>query len=430
MMDYQKFVLDNGLQVYVHEDPNTEMAVLNLLYKVGSRNEVPGKTGLAHYFEHLMFGGSEHVPSFDTAIERVGGECNAFTSTDITNYYISLPAINIETAFWLESDRMFALSLQERVIETQRNVVIEEYKQRYLNQPYGDAMHHLRALAFRQHPYRWPTIGFEIADIENFTEQDVRNFYQTHYRPDNAILVVAGDVSLSQVEKLSQKWFGDIPSGKLPILEPALEPAQTSIRHKTVYADVPTDSLYKAYHMAGRLDPGYLEADLVTDVLGFGRSSVLEQRLVKNTDVFANCRAYVLGNVDPSLLIISGRMEKGYTAEQAEELLDKELETFKASSISPKVLQKVKNQSEAMRSYEAVQLLNRAMRIAYYAHLGTPDLYETEYRRKLKIKGTDIIACANDILVPEKASVLYYKKGSASENEEELTIKEIKKGVA
>ncbi|MCC5937836.1 MAG: insulinase family protein [Lunatimonas sp.] len=412
MMDYQKFVLGNGLQVYVHEDPNTEMAVLNLLYKVGSRNEVPGKTGLAHYFEHLMFGGSENVPSFDTAIERVGGECNAFTSTDITNYYISLPAINIETAFWLESDRMLALTLQERVIEAQRNVVIEEFKQRYLNQPYGDAMHHLRALAFTRHPYRWPTIGLEVADIENFTEADIRNFYETYYRPDNAILVVAGNVKRGQVERLSEKWFGTIPAGKARMLRPVSEPPQTQRRTKTVFAEVPTDSLYKAYHMPGRLEAGYLEADLVTDVLGFGRSAILEQRLVKNTEVFANCRAYVLGSVDPSLLIVSARMEKGFTAEQAEALLDRELESFKASTISPKILQKVKNQSEAMRSYEAVHLLNRAMKLAYYAHLGSPKLYEAEYAQKLKTKSSEIIAWANKILVPENASVLYYKQAT------------------
>lgn len=409
MINYQKHVLSNGLEVYVHQDPHTEMAVLNLLYKVGSRNEVPGKTGLAHYFEHLMFGGSQHVPSFDTAIERVGGECNAFTSTDITNYYISLPAINLETAFWLESDRMGGLSLQNRVIENQRNVVIEEFKQRYLNQPYGDAMHHLRALAFTQHAYRWPTIGLEISDIENFTEQDVQEFYSTYYRPNNAVLVVAGNVDPDQVFGLAQKWFGDIPQGERPINLPTPEPAQVTPRSKEVWGDVPTDSLYKAYHIAGRMQPGYLEADLVTDLLGFGRSSILEQNLVKNTNVFANCRAYVLGSVDPNLLIISGRMEKGYTAEYAETLLDAELEKFKSSTVSTKVLQKIKNQAEAMRSYEAVHLLNRAMKLAYFAHLGSPELYEAEYSQKLKLKSPQIMECANRLLVPENSSVLYYK---------------------
>lgn len=409
-MNYQKFELKNGLQLYVHTDKTTEMAVLNVLYKVGSRNEVPGKTGLAHYFEHLMFGGSQHVPSFDTAVERVGGECNAFTNTDITNYYISLPAVNIETAYWLESDRMLSLSLLDKTIENQREVVIEEFKQRYLNQPYGDAMHHVRELAFEKHSYQWPTIGKEIADIENFTSADVADFYQCHYVPNNAILVVAGNIEATESLKLAEKWFGDIPARELSKVEPPSEPAQLTKRTRTVLSDVPTDALYKVYHIPGRLMPGYLEADLITDVLGFGRSSILEKKLVSNTDVFASCRAYVMGSIDPNLLIISAKMEKGHNAEDAEILLDKVIEEFKQSTISPKVLQKVKNQADAMKTYEAVHLLNRAMKLAYYAHLGSPELYEEEYERKLKVKGEAIIQAAIELLTDENSSVVYYKR--------------------
>lgn len=415
MMNYQKFKLPNGLKVYVHTDKTTEMAVLNVLYKVGSRNEIPGKTGLAHYFEHLMFGGSKHVPSFDTAVERVGGECNAFTNTDITNYYISLPAVNIETAFWLESDRMMSLNLQEKTIENQREVVIEEFKQRYLNQPYGDAMHLVRELAFDKHSYQWPTIGKEIADIENFTAKDVETFYQSHYVPNNAILVVAGNIEPAEALQLAKKWFGDIPSRELSKTVPPTEPVQKAKKTKTVLSDVPTDALYKVYHIPGRLMPGYLEADLITDVLGFGRSSILEKKLVSNTKVFASCRAYVLGSIDPSLLIISGKMEKGHDAEQAEVLLDEVIEEFKQSTISPKVLQKVKNQADAMKTYESVHLLNRAMKLAYYAHLGSPELYEEEYERKLKIKGEAIIQAARELLTDENSSVVYYKRKSAEE---------------
>lgn len=414
-MNYQKFELPNGLKVYVHTDKTTEMAVLNVLYKVGSRNEIPGKTGLAHYFEHLMFGGSKHVPSFDTAVERVGGECNAFTNTDITNYYISLPAVNIETAFWLESDRMMSLNLQEKTIENQREVVIEEFKQRYLNQPYGDAMHLVRELAFDKHSYQWPTIGKEIADIENFTSNDVETFYQSHYVPNNAILVVAGNIEPAEALQLAEKWFGDIPSRELSKTVPPTEPVQKAKKTKTVLSDVPTDALYKVYHIPGRLMPGYLEADLITDVLGFGRSSILEKKLVSNTKVFASCRAYVLGSIDPSLLIISGKMEKGHDAEQAEVLLDEVIEEFKQSTISPKVLQKVKNQADAMKTYESVHLLNRAMKLAYYAHLGSPELYEEEYERKLKIKGEAIIQAAREVLTDENSSVVYYKRKSAEE---------------
>nr|MBI1231458.1 insulinase family protein [Cytophagales bacterium] len=410
MMNYQKFLLGNGLQVYVHSDKTTEMAVLNVLYRVGSRNEKPGKTGLAHYFEHLMFGGSKHAASFDTAVERVGGECNAFTNTDITNYYISIPAVNIETAFWLESDRMMALNLQEKTIENQREVVIEEFKQRYLNQPYGDAMHHLRELAFEKHSYRWPTIGKEIADIEGFTAADVADFYESHYGPNNAILVVAGNVTSEDALQLAEKWFGDISPRAIPQEAPPMEPKQEGKRTKTVLSSVPTDALYKAYHIPGRLMPGYLEADLITDVLGFGRSSILEKKLVSNTSVFASCRAYVLGSIDPSLLIISGKMEKDHDAEKAEILLDEVIEEFKQSSIAPKILQKVKNQADAMKSYEAVHLLNRAMKLAYYAHLGSPELYEEEYSRKLKIKGEEIIQAAKELLTDENSTVVYYKR--------------------
>lgn len=414
-MNYQKFELPNGLRVYVHTDKTTEMAVLNVLYQVGSRNETPGKTGLAHYFEHLMFGGSKHVLSFDTAVERVGGECNAFTNTDITNYYISLPAVNIETAFWLESDRMLSLNLQKKTIENQREVVIEEFKQRYLNQPYGDAMHLVRELAFDKHSYQWPTIGKEIADIENFTEHDVETFYKSHYVPNNAILVVAGNIEHSEALQLAEKWFGEIPSSELSKKEPPTEPVQRTKKTKTVLSDVPTDALYKVYHIPGRLMPGYLEADLITDVLGFGRSSILEKKLVSNTKVFASCRAYVLGSIDPSLLIISAKMEKGHDAEQAEVLLDEVIEEFKQSTISPKVLQKVKNQADAMKSYEAVHLLNRAMKLAYYAHLGSPELYEEEYERKLKIKSEAIIQAARELLTDENSSVVYYKRKAEEE---------------
>lgn len=409
MINYQQFVLDNGLQVLVHEDHSSKMAVLNILYKVGSRNEVPGKTGLAHYFEHLMFGSSKNVPVFDTALERVGGSCNAFTNTDITNYYITLPAVNIETAFWLESDRMLQLNLSEKTIETQRKVVIEEYKQRYLNQPYGDVFHHIRKLAYDTHPYQWPTIGKEIEDIVNYQREDVEEFYYTHYRPDNAVMVVAGDVTLEQIKALSHKWFGDIPSGQIPKRAVPQEMPQTSKKTLTVEADVPTDALYKVYHMPGKLHEGYLQADLITDILGFGRSSILEQKLVKNGNVFASIGAYILGTVDPGLMVFSGKMEKGQSVELAEKALDEVVNEFVNSSVADSTLMKVKNQAEAMKTYESVQLLNRAMSLAYYSHLGNPELYQTEYEKKTQIPSDSIMAWAKEILREDNASVVYYR---------------------
>ncbi|MEX2511484.1 MAG: pitrilysin family protein [Cyclobacteriaceae bacterium] len=412
MIHYKEFILDNGLQVLVHEDHFSEMAVVNLLYKVGSKNEVPGKTGLAHYFEHLMFGGSKHAKNFDSELERVGGECNAFTSTDITNYYVSLPAINLETALWLESDRMMYLSLQDKSINTQKQVVIEEFKQRYLNQPYGDAMHHVRSLAFEFHPYRWPTIGEKIEDIENFQKEDLVGFYQSNYTPDNAILTIAGNVKYEKAIELVKKWFSEIPPGKGNKHQGPEEPPQTIKKTKIVQAKVPTDALYKVYHVPGRIEENYLACDLITDILGYGRSAVLEQKLVKNASLFANCHAYVLGNVDPGLMVITGKMEKGVDAELAEEALDQVLHQFKNAPIDKTILQKIKNQSEAMKTYETVTLLNRAMKLSYYAQLGSPELYEKEYDQKLAVSGDEILDIANRVMVEENATVVYYKNQS------------------
>ncbi|WP_111671670.1 M16 family metallopeptidase [Algoriphagus litoralis] len=409
MFSYQRIFLTNGLEVIVHEDHSSKIAVFNLLYKVGSRFEQAGKTGLAHFFEHLMFGSSANVPVFDRELERVGGSCNAFTSPDITNYYMTLPAANIETAFWLESDRMLQLSLNEKTIETQRKVVMEEYKQRYLNQPYGDVWHHLRDLAYERHAYRWPTIGQTIEDIIGYTKDDVWNFYQTHYHPGNAILVVAGDVTLSQIEKLAEKWFGPIPSLSNQAQKPQPEPPQSAKKIKKIHAKVPTDALYKVYKMPAKDQPGYLEADLISDILGAGKSSLLEQRLVKNGKIFASVGGYITGSVDPGLLVFSGKMEKGVSSKIAEEALDEILAEFLQKEISDMELQKIKNQGEAMKTYESIQLLNRAMNLAYFAHLGNPELYWEEFEQKSKIEAAQIKTWANRILQEDQASVLHYQ---------------------
>ncbi len=409
MFPYHRFFLNNGLEVIVHEDHSSKIAVFNLLYKVGSRFETPGKTGLAHFFEHLMFGSSANVPVFDRELERVGGSCNAFTSPDITNYYMTLPAANIETAFWLESDRMLQLTLSEKTIETQRKVVMEEYKQRYLNQPYGDVWHHMRNLAYTTHPYRWPTIGQNLEDIEGYTREDVWDFYKRHYHPGNAILVVAGDVTVSQIEKLAEKWFGPIPGNPAAKPEIHTEPVQTEKRSKNHQARVPTDALYKAYKMPARGQTGYPEADLVSDLLGAGKSSILEQRLVKNSRKFASVGGYITGSVDPGLLVFSGKMEQGISAEEAEIALDEVLAEFLQTTIPSKDLQKIKNQGEAMKTYESIQVLNRAMNLAYFAHLGNPELYWKEFEEKSEIEATQIQAWANQLLREDQASVLYYQ---------------------
>ncbi|AKP50710.1 M16 family metallopeptidase [Cyclobacterium amurskyense] len=409
MIKYKSFVLDNGLQVLVHEDHSSEMAVVNLLYKVGSRNEVSGKTGLAHYFEHLMFSGTEHIPEFDSAIERVGGECNAFTNTDITNFYITLPAINLDTALWLEADRMRFLNLKEKPINTQKQVVIEEFKQRYLNQPYGDAMHHVRQLAFTKHPYRWPTIGEKIEDIERFEREELLAFYEENYTPNNAILCIAGKVNFEDVKARVHYWFDDIPKGKQSQKTIVAEPIQKTIRRKQVFSTIPTEALYKVYKMPGRLENNYLTCDLISDILGFGRSALLEKTLIKNSSLFANCQSYVLGNIDPGLMVITGKMEKGVAAEDAEAELDEVLENFKKEPIPQRDLQKIKNQAQAMQTYESVSLLGRAMKLAYYAYLGDTQLMNKEFERKIAITVEEIQQATNTYLNQDLASVIYYK---------------------
>lgn len=409
MFPYHRFFLNNGLEVIVQEDHSSKIAVFNLLYKVGSRFEQPGKTGLAHFFEHLMFGSSANVPVFDRELERVGGSCNAFTSPDITNYYMTLPAANIETAFWLESDRMLQLSLTEKTIETQRKVVMEEYKQRYLNQPYGEVWHLLRDLAYEKHPYRWPTIGQNLEDIEGYTREDVWVFYQTHYHPANAILVVAGDITLTQIEKLAEKWFGPIPSNPSSQDRIPPEPVQLAKKSLIHQANVPANALYKAYKMPAKSTPGYLEADLISDILGSGKSSLLEQKLVKNGKIFASVSGYITGSVDPGLLVFSGKMESEVSAQEAEIALDEVLEAFLTSEIPEKNLQKIKNQGEALKIYESVHLLNRAMNLAYFAHLGNPELYWREFEEKSKIEAAQIKSWSHQLLKEEQASVLYYQ---------------------
>jgi predicted Zn-dependent peptidase len=409
MLHYQRFFLPNGLEIIIHQDLGSKMAVFNLLYKVGSKDEIPGKTGLAHYFEHLMFGGSANVPVFDRELERVGGSCNAFTSPDITNYYITLPAANIETAFWLESDRMLQLNLSEKTIETQRKVVLEEYKQRYLNQPYGDAFHHVRDLAFDTHSYKWPTIGQRTEDIENFTRANVEEFYHNHYQPSNAILVIAGAVDPEEIRHLSEKWFGSIPGKNPQKTLKIYDSAQTHKKEKLIQANVPTDALYKIYKMPAKLAEGFLEVDLMTDLLGSGKSAILENTLVKNGKLFASIGAYVLGSVDPGLLIFSGKMEKDVSSLEGEQALDEVVQQFILDEISEHSLTKIKNQSEAMKTFESIKLINRAMNLAYYAHLGNPDLYWQEFEKKSALDQDSVKEWANKILKEENASVLHYQ---------------------
>ena len=408
MIPYTSFMLDNGLRVIVHEDRTVQIAVMNILYDVGSRDEHPDKTGFAHLFEHLMFGGSANIPSYDEPLQIVGGENNAFTNTDITNYYLTVPANNLETGFWLESDRMLSLSFDPQVLEVQRKVVIEEFKQRYLNQPYGDVWLKLRPLAYTQHPYKWATIGKEISHIENATLQDVKDFFFTHYVPGNAILVVAGNVTVAQVKALAEKWFAPIPAGKKPTRNLAVESKQVQKRQQKVTAKVPSHALYKAYHMPGRFNNNFYAADLLSDIVGRGHSSRLYNQLVKERGLFTSVSSFTMGTIDPGLIVINGRIKPGIEIEQAEAAVDAILAELVAHGVTEEELIKTKNQALTTIEFEKVEVMNRAMNLAFAALSGDVESVNRESEKIARVTQDDIRKSATEILRPENSSVLYY----------------------
>ncbi|NJM94895.1 MAG: insulinase family protein [Cytophagales bacterium] len=408
MIHYESFTLANGLKVLVHEDATTELAVINLMYNVGARDEDPGKTGFAHLFEHLMFGGSQHIPSYDEPLQKVGGENNAFTSNDITNYYLTLPAMNLETGFWLESDRMLSLSFDPQVLEVQRKVVIEEFKQRYLNQPYGDVWLKLRPEAYRVHPYRWPTIGQEIAHIEKATMQDVKDFFFRFYRPNNAVMAVAGKVKLDQVKHLAEKWFGPIPAGQPYRRQLPSEPAQKEHRQVECRAEVPLDALYQAYHIPGHTEVGFHAADLAGDALGRGHSSRLYQRLVKEQKRFNSIHAYITGSLEPGLLVVSGNLNAGVGMNEAEAAVNEVIDELVQEGLQEQELEKVKNQAESSFVFGEVELLNRAMNICYGEIMGQPDYINQELGRIKAVDQQELKTVVQKVLRRENCTSLYY----------------------
>ena len=385
---------------------------MNVLYDVGSRDEHPDKTGFAHLFEHLMFGGSKHIPSYDEPLQRVGGENNAFTSTDITNYYLTVPAANLETGFWLESDRMLSLSFDPEVLEVQRKVVIEEFKQRYLDQPYGDVWLKLRPLAYKTHPYQWATIGKEVAHIEQATLEDVKNFFFRHYVPSNAVLVVAGHVKVNQVRQLAEKWFGPIPAGNRPQRNLPAEPRQEQKRQLTVEANVPAHALYKTWHVPGRFHSDYYATDLLGDILGRGHSSRLYHRLVMEKEIFSTLSAYNMGTVDPGMLVISGRVNEGISAQDAEYEVDQILHDLLREGPRAEELQKVKNLAISSIAFGDVEVINRAMNLAFASLSGDADLVNREEELINRVTREDVMRVADEILQERNASTLYYTRVS------------------
>jgi predicted Zn-dependent peptidase len=411
MVKFNRFTLDNGLRVIVHEDHTTPMAVLNILYDVGARDEDPGQTGFAHLFEHLMFGGSVNIPQYDEPLQRVGGENNAFTSNDVTNYYITLPAANIETAFWLESDRMLSLAFSEKSLEVQRNVVIEEFKQRYLNQPYGDVWLRLRPLVYKKHPYQWATIGKEIKHIEDARIEDVKAFFKKHYNPQNAIMVVGGDISTEQVKQLAEKWFAPIPAGEKYHRNLPREPEQQEERRETVTAKVPLNDLYIAFHMPGRLEEGYYEIDLVSDILSRGNSSRLHRTLVKDKQLFSEIHAYNMGSFDKGMFVIEGKPLENITIETAEAAVWEELEKLKQQLVPANELTKVKNKTESTMVFSEMSLLDKAMNLAQFELLGDADWLNKETEKYLAITSEQIQKQAQAVFTKDNSSTLIYLAG-------------------
>jgi zinc protease len=408
MIKFEKFTLDNGLRVLVHEDKSTPMAVVNVLYDVGAKDESPEKTGFAHLFEHLMFGGSINIPVYDEPLQTAGGENNAYTTNDLTNYYCQLPAENLETAFWLESDRMLSLAFSKKSLEVQRKVVSEEFKEHYINKPYGDVWHKLRGLVYTTHPYKWMTIGASLKHVEDATLEDVKAFFKKHYNPSNAILTVAGNVDVAQVKALAEKWFGPIPAGEKYNRSLPVEPKQTAPRLLEVKADVPLDALYKCWHIYPRTDDRYYTADLISDILSGGGSSRLYQSLVKEQQLFSNLDCYHMGSTDAGIMVIEGKLVKGVDIKKAEAAVNEEIKKMQATGITVEELEKVKNKTESAMAFEDMSVMNRASSIAMYELLGDADLMNSELEKYRAVTAENILEQTRIIFDDNNCSTMYY----------------------
>lgn len=408
MINFERFVLSNGLKVLIHKDAATPMAVVNVLYDVGARDEEENRTGFAHLFEHLMFGGSINIPDYDEPLQLAGGENNAYTTNDLTNYYCQLPVENLETAFWLESDRMLSLAFSNKSLDVQRKVVSEEFKEHYLNKPYGDVWHKMREMAYKNHPYKWMTIGKELKHIEEAQLQDVKNFFVKHYTPSNAILVVAGNVETDKVLQLTEKWFGPIPPGEKYVRQLPQEPKQTEARRMEVTADVPLDAFIKTWHMASRLERGYYVTDLITDILGGGASSRLYQSLVKEKKLFSSLDCYHFGSIDNGLLTIEGKLVKGVQIEDAEKAVNEEVEKMKTQLVEEKELQKVINKTESTILFEDMGLSSRANSLAFYELLGDAQLMNDELQKYESITAQELMEESKRIFDESNSNTLYY----------------------
>lgn len=412
-MQINRLTLDNGLRLVHHEDRSTQMVALNIVYDVGARDEHPDHTGFAHLFEHLMFGGSIHIPDYDTPLQQAGGENNAWTNNDITNYYLTIPQTNVETGFWLESDRMWELAFSQQSLDIQREVVMEEFKQRTLNQPYGDVGHLLRALAYQVHPYRWPTIGRELSHIAQATLGEVKSFFFRYYAPNNAVLAVTGHLSWEETVRLTEKWFGPIPRRSVPVRQLPQEPVQTAERRQTVERNVPLDALFMAYHMGGRGESSYYACDILSDLLSNGHSSRLNRRLVQEQRLFSSIDAYISGTRDAGLFHINGKPAPGITLEQAEAAIRSELERLTTTPVELHELEKVKNKFESTQIFGNINYLNVATNLAWYELTGRAEDIDHEVPRYRAVTSDQLQQVARQLFRQDNGVILHYRKEQA-----------------
>jgi zinc protease len=409
MISYEKMILQNGLTVLMHEDKNTPIASISVLYKVGSRDEHPEKTGFAHLFEHLMFGGSVNIPDYDGVMQRAGGENNAYTNHDYTHFFTTLPAINIETALWLESDRMLELMLQKEVLDIQKKVVVEEFYETCLNLPYGDVWHELSALNYEKHPYKWPTIGVHPSHIEKANLTDVKKFYNKYYHPGNAILVIAGPISIKRMKELAMKWFNDIPSGKTIKKNYSSEPPKKEARHKQSQAEVPVDAIYMTFPCPARADKAFYAVDLLSDIFSNGPSSRLIHRLTRENKYFNQIDCYVTGDFDPGLIVFEGRPTEKISLQDAEEIISKEINDLKNQLIESAELQKWKNKAESTLVLSEMGIQSKSMNLGFFEALGNADLMNAESEIYQSLTAEEIQQAAKVWLRDDQKSVLTYK---------------------
>jgi zinc protease len=409
MIKFNRYSLDNGLRVLVHEDNSSPLVAMNILYDVGAKDEDPELTGLAHLFEHLMFGGSVNIPDFDKPLQMVGGENNAFTNNDITNYFLTVPSENIEQAFWLESDRMLGLDFSQKSLDTQKNVVIEEFNQRYLNQPYGDAILKLRPLAYKVHPYRWPAIGSDISHISNTSLSNIKDFFYSHYAPNNAILTITGNIGSEQAFSLAEKWFGPLDARKVSVRDLPEEPSQNEERSLTLEVDVPSDAIYKVWHIGPRNSPDFYTLDLMTDILAGGESGRLHTALVRDRKMFSEINAYLTSEIEPGLIILHGKLMKGISLSAADEAINEITGGLMNNGYTEDEMVKVKNKFEASTVFSHTNILNKAISLSYFELLGDPDFINREINTFRNVTREMVAEAAVKYFKPSNCSTLYYK---------------------